>query len=113
MRFLLKLLVLGFIALAALPAFAPAEYRVATAADAVDDAPSAFQVVSLVGQAVADIRSVCERNPAMCDTGGDIITYTTTRAREGLVIAYAMFRHGHPSMNKSPDTETNGVDTAI
>ncbi|TCD14100.1 DUF5330 domain-containing protein [Oricola cellulosilytica] len=113
MRFLLKLLVLGFIALAVLPAFAPAEYRTATANHSGSDAPSAFQVASLVGQAVADLRSICERNPAMCSTGGEIFSYSTARAREGLVIAYAMFRHGHPSMNKSSSKETTVGDTAI
>ena len=100
MRFLFKMFFLGFVGFALLPAFAPAEYK----ADAPEtepgrkETPSAFELASFVGQAVADVRGICERKPDMCDTGRELISYTTTRAREGIVIAYAIFRHGHPSM---------------
>ena len=99
MRFLLKLFILGFIGLTVLPAFAPEEYQQAAAGTADGpQAPSAFELTSVVGRAAADVRGICDRQPGVCETGKDLISYAGTRAREGLVIAYAMFRHGHPSM---------------
>jgi hypothetical protein len=105
MRFLLKMFVLGFIGLAILPAFAPSEYRDASASIQSDSAPtpSPYDIASLVGQAAADIRGLCDRQPEVCRTGGDLVSYASSRAREGLDIAYAMFRHGHPSM-KEPES---------
>ncbi len=99
MRFLLKLFILGFIGLAVLPAFAPEEYRQA-AAETADgqQAPSALELTSLVGRAAADFRGICDRQPGVCESGMELMSYAGGRAREGLVIAYAMFRHGHPSM---------------
>lgn len=103
MRFLFKLFVLGFLGLAFLPAVAPSEYRLNAQSDDTAEAPSAFAVAALVGQAVADVRGICERQPQVCETGRDVIEYTGSKAREGLVIAYAMFRHGHPSMRDAAD----------
>ena len=105
MRFLLKMFVLGFIGLAILPAFAPSEYRDASANVQGDEipTPSPYDIASLVGRAAADMRGLCDRQPEVCSTGGDLVSYAGSRAREGLDIAYAMFRHGHPSM-KEPDS---------
>ena len=99
MRFLFKMFVFGFIGLAVLPAFAPEEYR--RDSDAQDNgAPSALDLASVVGQAAYDMRGICNRQPGVCETGEELIAFTGTKAREGLGIAYAMFRHGHPSMKK-------------
>jgi phage host-nuclease inhibitor protein Gam len=112
MRFLFRIFVFGFIALAVLPAFAPEEYRVEAETSDETGAPSAFAVAALVGQAAADIRSVCDRQPEMCETGGEILSYAGSKAREGLVIAYAMFRHGHPSMKESAEEQSEIVADA-
>lgn len=99
MRFIFKLIVLGFIGLAVFPAFAPEQYRQAAAgADDESQAPSPFQLVAVISQAVTDLGNICTRQPAMCETGSEFISYAGSQAREGLEIAYAMFRHGHPSM---------------
>jgi len=99
MRFLLKLFVLGFIGLAILPAFAPEKYRETTTGTGDDpQAPSPFQLVAVVSQAAADLRNICTRQPGMCETGSELVTYAGSKAREGLEIAYAIFRHGHPAM---------------
>lgn len=99
MRFIFKLIVLGFIGLAVLPALAPERYRDA-AADAEDgaQAPSPFQLVSVISRAAADLGNICTRQPGLCETGSELISYAGSKARDGLEIAYAMFRHGHPSM---------------
>ncbi|MFZ2102177.1 MAG: DUF5330 domain-containing protein [Oricola sp.] len=113
MRFLFKIFALGFIGFAVLPAFAPEEFRAASSGNVGDSAaPTALELASFVGQATADVRGICDRQPGVCETGQDLIAYTGTRAREGLVIAYAMFRHGHPSMRKDP-AETATVETTV
>ena len=103
MRFLVKMVVLGFLALMALPFFAPQEYRGAADDNEAGPTPSAFELATMVGEAAADVRNICVRQPGVCETGGEIISYAGSRAREGLVVAYAMFRHGHPSMQQEED----------
>ena len=103
MRFMIRLFVFGFIALAVLPAVAPAEYRSLAADTDNPDTPTVAAFASALGQMAVDLGDICDRQPAMCDTGRDFITYAGEKAREGLVIAYAMFRHGHPSMHEAPE----------
>jgi len=112
MRLLLKLIVLGFIGLAILPAFAPEQYRQASG-DAADDpeTPSAFQFMAVISQAATDLGNICTRQPGMCESGSALIGHAASRAREGLEIAYAMFRHGHPSMQDKAE-ETDEVEAA-
>lgn len=104
MRFLMKMMVLGFLALMALPYFAPQEYRGAADDSETGPTPSAFELVAMVGEAAADVRNICVRQPDVCETGSEIISYAGSKAREGLVVAYAMFRNGHPSMQQEDDT---------
>ena len=104
MRFLMKMMVLGFLGLMALPYSAPQEYRGAADAGDTGPTPSAFELAAMVGEAAADVRNICVRQPEVCETGGEIISYAGSRAREGLVVAYAMFRHGHPAMQQQEDT---------
>ena len=106
MRFLMKMMVLGFLGLMALPYFAPQEYRGATADSDTGPTPSAFELAAMVGEAASDVKNICVRQPDVCETGGEIISYAGSKAREGLVVAYAMFRHGHPSMQKEDPAET-------
>lgn len=107
MRFLFRMFILGFIGLAVLPAFVPAAYRDAAADRSPDaaPAPSPFKVAAVVGEAVSDIRGICDRRPDVCETGGELFSYAGSRAREGLVIAYSVFRHGHPSMKQETATD--------
>lgn len=98
MRFLLKMFILGFVGLMLLPAFAPQEYRLAPTDSDMEGTPSAFEMAAMVGQVAADMRDICIRHPDICETGGDFLSYAGSKAREGIVVAYAMFRHGHPSM---------------
>lgn len=106
MRFLLKMFALGFIGLALLPAFAPEKYRTNDNTAAADAAmPSMMDLTTLLGEAAADVRGMCDRQPDVCRKGQELLAYTGTRAREGLVIAYDMFRHGHPSMQQDKDEE--------
>jgi len=99
MRFLFKLIVLGFIGLALLPALAPEQYRQAAAgAEEETETPSPLQLMFALRQAAADLGNICTRQPGMCETGAELVSYAGSKAREGLEIAYAIFRHGHPSM---------------
>ncbi len=101
MRFVIKLLVFGFVALAILPAFAPAEFRpLSSDHNPSEDNPSVVAVASVLVQAAGDLKAICSRQPEMCETGREVLAYTGGKARDGLVIAYAMFRHGHPSMKE-------------
>lgn len=99
MRFLLKMILLGFVGLMFLPAFAPQEYRSVPAEKVDESSPSLFELAAVVGEAAADMRDICTRRPDICETGGEFFSYAGSKAREGIVVAYAMFRHGHPSMN--------------
>ena len=112
MRFLLKFAVFGFVALMILPAFAPQEYRTATGDDAVPPSPSPLELAAMVGTAASDLRNICTRQPDICETGSEFVSYAGSKAREGLVVAYAMFRHGHPSM-KSETPELPRPDYAV
>ncbi len=103
MRFLMKMMVLGFLGLMALPYFAPQEYRVASDNSETGPTPSAFELAAMVGEAAADVKNICVRQPDVCETGGEVLSYAGTKAREGLVVAYAIFRHGHPSMQQEDD----------
>lgn len=44
--------------------------------------------LAAIGVAVEDIRSICERQPAVCETGGNTLTALGHRARDGARIAY-------------------------
>lgn len=103
MRFLMKMMVLGFLALMALPYFAPQEYRSTPDQTDTEPRPSAFELAAMVGEAAADVKNICVRQPDICETGGEFISYAGSKAREGLVVAYAIFRHGHPSMQPQED----------
>ncbi|GAB4361124.1 MAG: hypothetical protein Kow0026_24020 [Oricola sp.] len=101
MRFVFKLVVLAIIGLAVLPAFAPERYRLAaTGAEDDPQAPSPYRLVAVIGQAASDLGNICTRQPGVCETGSELVSFVAAKAREGLEIAYAMFRHGHPSMQR-------------
>jgi hypothetical protein len=44
--------------------------------------------LNAIGVAVGDIRSICERQPEMCETGSETLTALGHRARDGARIAY-------------------------
>lgn len=113
MRFLIKLIVIGFVALAVLPAFAPEKYREgADTGKGEAQVPSPFQLMALVSQAASDLGNICTRQPAMCETGSEVIGYAGSKARQGLEIAYAMFRHGHPLMQRSSEDPADPATAA-
>lgn len=94
MRFLLKIVMFGFVGLMLLPAFAPSEYRAPGEDADAPPVPSPLEFAAMIGSAAADLRNICTRQPDICETGGEFVSYAGSKAREGLVIAYAMFRHG-------------------
>lgn len=101
MRFVFKLIFLGFVGLALVPAIAPVSYRADAGTNEDRAAPNMFELASVVGATISDIRGLCDRRPDVCETGGEMISYAASQAREGLVIAYSVFRHGHPSMQET------------
>lgn len=112
MRFLFKLTLLAIIGLALLPSFVPEKYRSAEASEAVQ-APSFMEVALSAGMFIRDIGTICERQPAFCETSKELAVYTGVKAQEGFNIAYGMFSgEARPTATDLADA-TPGQTTAV
>ncbi|QKV18667.1 DUF5330 domain-containing protein [Oricola thermophila] len=106
MRLVFKLMVLGCVALMVLPSLVPGQYRDSDADHQSDSGlPRISEIATAAGQTLSDIREICIRRPDICETGSTLFSLAGARMREGLVTAYALFRHGHPSMKDEPEGE--------
>lgn len=98
MRFVLKLMVWGFVALLVLPSISPlsnvGEQPNVANADAAE--PAIIDSSDAIRAAVAlaeDVRGMCARDPAVCDTGRKIAVAAVERAKEGAGIVASMVEH--------------------
>lgn len=111
MGFIIKSAFWLFVALAALPSFAPGDVREATAiqidpiitATAAPDAAGAAAVsatgasgapdatwMGFVSGLVFDVATLCVRQPGVCEQGSQLVEGALVRAEHGLRIAHAM-----------------------
>lgn len=102
MRFLIRLALLSGVALYFLPAglFNSAEHR-ATSEPEV----GALEAVSAAQRAVKDFANICERDPAVCDTGRAVLRSVGAKARDAAFGAYQTLDQALDDDKKTPPAD--------
>ena len=99
-RFIIRASFWGFLALIALPSLVPYEPASTKAATADTDMTGAsLHALRLANGLRADVATLCERRPGVCDSGQALTETAMSRARQGLTIAadWAAARGGPPA----------------
>lgn len=73
---------------------------------------NAFEAVVAAGEAVSDIAGMCERKPAVCETGRSAISTIGVRAREVSRIAYEALEQ-QPGLSEADTDPSATVETGL
>ncbi|WP_018687339.1 DUF5330 domain-containing protein [Ahrensia kielensis] len=115
MRFIFKLMFYGFLALAILPSFAdsPIETSIKEEQSQTAQKETAFnsvEALQLAASVASDVRSICSRDPYVCETGQKIVIATLERAKHGAYIVAGMVEnHRDKRKNEADITITGSV----
>lgn len=107
----------GFLGLIALPSFYPQpeatqQGGTTISAPSTDVSVSPFEAVRFATGVAQDVRSVCDRDPFLCETGKRLADAALTRARDGARIAASLIGEGEET--HVPDRLiTGGTETVL
>lgn len=113
MRFIFKLMFYSFLALAILPSFAelPAETTVEETEEALAPQAASFKSVEalqLAASVASDVKSICSRDPYVCETGQRIVVATLERAKHGAHIVAGMIENHREKRRAEADQVITG-----
>lgn len=113
MRFLLKLMVLGFVGLMLLPSFVPTDNtggdEAWRAADPVSPTQVAWSAATIAHGVADDVRGLCERDQQICAHGAMLAGMAIERARHGARIALSMVEDRRDAQRDADATTTGSI----
>lgn len=113
MRFIFKLMFYSFLALAILPSFAespvdPSSDIESSDSTAAETTFNSVEAIQLAASVASDVRSICNRDPYVCETGQRIVIATLERARDGAHIVAGMIENHREKRNLEADQTITG-----
>lgn len=100
--FVTRACIWGFLGLLILPSVVPHDTAPPAASNDVDATETTFHAVRVASAIASDMGSLCERQPAICDSGQRLAEAAALRARHGLSVASQMIS-GPPQDAAVPD----------